>query len=63
MSGQRELNQMCVCVYCGVCVCWQEVMDIDEQPYNLTAGLKCNRNKNRYVDVLASEYIHTPPSL
>ena len=28
---------------------------MDVQPYTMTASLKCNKSKNRYVDILASE--------
>ena len=30
---------------------------MDVQPYTMTASLKCNKSKNRYVDILASESV------
>ena len=38
-----------------VSVCMQEVLEMDVQPYTMTASLKCNRSKNRYIDILASK--------
>jgi hypothetical protein len=41
-----------------------EVLEMDVQPYTMTASLKCNRSKNRYIDILANEFtrvhLHTP---
>ena len=36
-------------------LCTQDIVAMDVQFYNFTAGLKSNKNKNRYVDILASE--------
>ena len=44
-------------VVSGQLVLLQEVLEMDVQPYNVTASLKCNRSKNRYIDILASESI------